>query len=70
MHRKGRIKFDVLKIFDDFTQIETSKLDTNKDFLDTSYFEIVTTLLKINKFTLLLWYLSLKKNIFTSNIKK
>ena len=55
MHRTGRIKFDVLKIFDDFTQIETSKLDTNKDFLDTSYFEIVTTLLKINnKFTLLL----------------
>ena len=54
MHRKGRIKFDVLKIFDDFTQIETSKLDTNKDFLDASYFEIVTTLLKINKFTLLL----------------
>ena len=57
MHRTGRIKFDVLKIFDDFTQIETSKLDTNKDFLDTSYFEIVTTLLKINKFTLLLWFL-------------
>ena len=56
MHRTGRIKFDVLKIFD-FTQIETSKLDTNKDFLDTSYFEIVTTLLKINKFTLLLWFL-------------